>query len=77
MPKERIYGKPYGSGTHDVVVSFAKEQPDKNGDGIVFVSVLDQTADDTNAMAHLDRVGVNRLIQKLRRARDAAYGADA
>lgn len=26
---------------------------------------------------HLDRAGVNRLIRTLRKARDAAYGADA
>lgn len=50
-------------------------------DGSVQLATVDLELDESDPargmFADMDRNGINRLIQVLRRARDQAYGADA
>lgn len=70
MPKER-FANPANS-DHAIDVSWGREAAYV----AVGVSVdLGNTGD--SLWSELDRVGVNRLIRTLRKARDQAFGADA
>lgn len=82
MPKERIYGGLLGDATRDVVVGWhgANSAHTRSGDGCggtVTIGLTLDTEDQPETFARLDRVAINRLIRTLRRARDAAFGADA
>lgn len=44
--------------------------------GTVYTNLADPDVRDV-CFIDLDRAGINRLIRSLRKARDAAYGADA
>lgn len=74
MPKEVTYGTP---GEAVVEVGWTRNLP-----GVSIASLNESVGDGPHDpargwFAHLDREGVNRLIRSLRKARDAAFGADA
>ncbi len=90
MPKERIYGQQRGAVASplecDVLVQWDKasewmERGDNlGGSGVVSLALVPSTEDAPDgvlAYVYLDRVAINRLIERLRRARDAAFGRDA
>ncbi len=66
---------------YDRAVAVAWSRASENRDGNVEVGAeLLTTADGSREdwlFLSLDRAGINRLIQTLRRARDQAFGADA
>lgn len=76
MPKEVVYD--HSTQYHSLTVGW---NSDPGGVGIT----AQMCADAGEGMAkagpavdvHLDRAGINRLIRLLRKARDAAFGADA
>lgn len=82
MPKSRTYGTSFDNGPTDVLVGWNKANSShtKTDDGLsgqVSLGLADQTEDQAKFYVVLDRVGINRLIRDLRKARDDAYGADA
>jgi hypothetical protein len=86
MPKEVIYDE---ATMYDAVVGWAPDEyvqvgvQTHGGDPIVKVlgageepRAFTEMAEFTGLWGTFDRVGVNRLIRALRRARDQAYGKD-
>lgn len=90
MPHENVHAtNSTPNESMGVQIQWHKENLPELGDGWVNVAagyfdkmlpVGSASSDDPdcpNQFVNLDRAGINRLISRLRRARDAAYGADA
>ena len=76
MPKERISSGTIGGNTEqstvDVAWGWSLDAPSDAG-----VSVAVVVPEAPTYVAYLDRDGLNRLIQILRKARGRVYGSDA
>lgn len=89
MPHEHIYSPEHRDGSYGVRIGWMTGQshaePADFSPGEVHIGSGDLTHEGLPVgdeppkifFAALDRAGVNRLIRTLRRARDAAFGADA
>lgn len=86
MPKERIYGGEHkdepNSEAKDVVILWHKADVaahtyENDGyAGNVYIGQCGQTEDGPVNWTTLDRTSINRMVSALRRARNAAFGAD-
>lgn len=82
MPKEIIYDKHEHGSDYPEPLPFAVIGWERDG-SLVQLGVLqggdfdEGTQDRPGFYVNLDRNAINRAIRVLRRARDAAYGADA
>lgn len=77
MPRERIYGD--DKSPVDLLIDWTKqtgEPPNSGEEGGVFLTVTRKTETDADTAVRLNRIGINRAINALRRARDQAFGRD-
>lgn len=79
MPKEVVYGNGNTGLISHVAVGWGRDTNVQIGvvNGPQSEIAIDGVVADPGLWMDLNRAQINRLIRSLRRARDAAYGADA